>query len=224
MNTSKKLANAFLWNLIGKWGVRSIGIVSSLLLIRLLAPDMFGVMALATIYIGLFEVFSHLGVNRYLIAQTELTDDDLNKAWTLNIGIRLLISLALMLSSGMISELVKDTRVQNVVIAIAIINFIGAFGNTALIRLEKAVNFKPINTLNIYVKVFSTVVTLTVAFFYPTYWALIAGNFTAMLSGLIGGYLLISYKPKLDFRVDKAFLLTQFGYMSEILLAIRAID
>lgn len=222
MDTSKKLVNAFLWNLIGRWGVRFIGIASSLILLRLLAPDMFGVMALATIYIGLFEVFAHSGINRYLIVRTELTDDDLNTAWTLNLIIRFIISALLVLSAGYISELVKDSRVENVVIAVALINFLGAFGNIALIRFQKAVNYKPTNTLEIYTKLLSTSVTLTTAYFYPTYWALIVGNFFAMLSGLIGGYILLPYLPKLNFQFEKAlFTNSAWIYLRNILSYFR---
>jgi O-antigen/teichoic acid export membrane protein len=204
VDTSKKLAHAFLWNLIGRWGIRIIGIASSLILLRLLAPDVFGVMALATIYIGLFEVFSHAGVNRYLIASTDLKDDDLNTAWTLNLVLRFIISSLLVLSAGYIAELVNDSRIQEVIIAVAIINFFGAFGNIALIRFQKAVNYKPINTLDIYKKLLSTMVTLVTAYFYPTYWALIAGNSIAMLTGLIGGYILLPYLPEFNFQFKRA--------------------
>lgn len=206
VSTSQKLTTAYIWNLLGKWVLRFIGIGSTLVLVRLLPPEAFGVVATATIYIGLFETLSSVGVNRYLIAHTELTESDLNKAWTFRILIRLAITLLLVFSASYIASFVNEPDVEWVIIAISLAGFLGAFGNIGLVRLEKAVNYKPTVQLGIVVKVITATTTLTVAFLYPTYWALVMGAIVGSVASLIGGYIIYRYSPTLDWHFDKAML------------------
>ncbi|UUM32887.1 oligosaccharide flippase family protein [Vibrio japonicus] len=206
MDITKKLTYAYIWNLIGRWGLRFIGIVSSLILVRLLPPEAFGIVATATIYIGFFETLSAVGVKRYLIAHTDLSDKDLNTAWTLRILIRFVITMILIASSGVIASFVNESDLQLIIILISISGFFGAFGNIGLVRLEKDVNYKPMVKLGIVVKVITAVTTLTIAYFNPTYWALVIGSFVGAFISLVGSYIIYKYSPRFDWRFNKAML------------------
>ncbi len=206
MDITKKLTYAYIWNLIGRWGLRCIGIVSSLFLVRLLPPEAFGIVATATIYIGFFETLSAVGVKRYLIAHTDLSDKDLNTAWTLRILIRLAITIILIASSGIISSFVNEPDLQLIIIIISISGFLGAFGNIGLVKLEKEVNYKPMVKLGIIVKVITAITTLTIAYINPTYWALVIGSCLGAVISLVGSYLIYKHSPCFDWRFNKDML------------------
>ncbi|AFP31124.1 hypothetical protein MRBBS_2187 [Marinobacter sp. BSs20148] len=64
------------------------GIISTLILARLLLPEHFGVVALVVIALQFFELLMEIGNQHYIIQKTEVTEADLNTAWNMNIVIK----------------------------------------------------------------------------------------------------------------------------------------
>ena len=52
---------------------------------RLLAPEDFGVVAMAMVVVGFLEVFTHTGVDLALIRDAQATREHYDTAWTLEI-------------------------------------------------------------------------------------------------------------------------------------------
>ncbi|BCN27286.1 oligosaccharide flippase family protein [Vibrio alfacsensis] len=206
MSIQQKLTHAYLWNLVGRWGLRFIGIGSTLVLVRLLPPEAFGIVATATIYIGFFETLSAIGVKRYLIAHTDLSNRDLNTAWTLRILIKLVLTVVLIASSSLIASFVGEPDLELIIIVISISGFLGAFGNIGLVKLEKDVNFKPMVQLGIVVKIITAVTTLGIAYIHPTYWALVIGSSVGALLNMFGSYIVYKYTPRFDWRFKMAMI------------------
>src|SRR5690349_11345593 len=66
---------------------RVAGIVSMLILARLLMPEHFGIVALASGVVGFIELLSSLGLDTILIQQRALTRDHYDTAWTIQVAI-----------------------------------------------------------------------------------------------------------------------------------------
>jgi O-antigen/teichoic acid export membrane protein len=214
LSIQKKLANAYLWNVVGRWGIRLIGIASTLILVRLIEPTAFGLVALATICIGFFDTFTDLGINRYLISQTEIDNKALNTSWTLAILIRSFVTATLILSSGFLAEFVGAPEVQTIIMVVSIGGLLGSFNNIGLVQYEKNLDYKKLTLLIIVTKVFATMLTLFIAFIYPNHWALIAGGLLSAVIYLFGSYFICEYRPKFDFRFNKK----QFSFSLKIML------
>ncbi|MDN4504254.1 oligosaccharide flippase family protein [Alteromonadaceae bacterium BrNp21-10] len=203
MNIQKRLANAYLWNLVGIWGTRLIGITSTLILVRLIEPAAFGLVALATVCIGFFNTFATLGINRYLISQTDLNPIALNTSWTLSILIKSLITVILILSSNALASFVGAPEVALIIIVIASVGLIDSFKNIGIVQYEKNLDFKKLNLLSLTCKIFSTALTLSIAYFYPNYWALVCGAITHTIMYMIGTYVICEYRPSFNFQFEK---------------------
>ncbi|MGR5354113.1 oligosaccharide flippase family protein [Vibrio alfacsensis] len=204
MNVQKKLINAYFWNVFGKWGVRTIGIGSTLILVRLIAPESFGIIALAGICIGFFETLQAIGIDRYLITKTSLSPEDMNSGWTLNIILKLTISLALVIASPYMSYYFDEPRLDLVITVVAVNGFFSSFNNIGLIKLKKNLEFKMISYLELVVKVISTVITVIFAYFSPNYWALIVGSGASVWIYLFGSYIICDYRPKFRFKFERS--------------------
>src|SRR6187399_1711623 len=79
------VAAGALWMVLAKLLERSLGLVSSLFLVRLLEPADFGIVAMAMALIALLELFSAFGLDSVLIQQRSATDLHFHTAWTLNV-------------------------------------------------------------------------------------------------------------------------------------------
>ncbi|MGR5133836.1 oligosaccharide flippase family protein [Vibrio alfacsensis] len=206
MDLVRNLTKSYAWLLFGRWGMRFIGIGSTLFLVRLLPPEAFGIVATATIYIGLFDTLSEVGVKRYLIAHTDLSDRDLNTAWTYRVVVKFLLTIMLILSAGFIAVFVNNPELRSVIIIISISGFIGALGNIGLVRLEKAVNYKPMVRLSMVVKVITAIITVAIAYYNQTYWALVIGSLIGSMVHVVGTYIVYQYVPRFDWKFDKAMV------------------
>ena len=56
-----------------RWGMRLIGLVSTIILARLLTPADFGIVAMAMVVVGLLEIIAFTGVDLALIRDGNAT-------------------------------------------------------------------------------------------------------------------------------------------------------
>lgn len=85
MSTTKKLLQSS-GLLVGiRLFQRSLGLISTLILARLLTPEDFGVVAVAALIIHFSEVLSNTGIQQYIVQVEEANVETVNTAWTLDL-------------------------------------------------------------------------------------------------------------------------------------------
>ena len=83
---------------------RSIGLVSILILARILTPEDFGVVSIASVVVFFFDVLTESGTRQYIIHKEHTTEDDINTAWSLNLLIKLGIFLVVIVIAPMVAD------------------------------------------------------------------------------------------------------------------------
>ena len=188
---------------LGKWLTRAIGIVSMVVLARLIEPEAFGLIALATICIGFFEMLQAIGIERYLIIQTKLSDELMNSSWTLQILTRFSVCTLLLISADFIADFFNEPQLALIIHVLAVNNVFAAFNNIGLSHYHRELDFQKLTYLQLISKLLSTLITLTVAYIYPSYWALLAGSMSTLWIYLVGSYVVCDYRPKLNFHFER---------------------
>ena len=94
----KELASGIIYTAISKYSGIIISLAVAGVLARLIDPEEFGVVAIATVIISFFSIFSDLGIAPAIIQNKHLTEDKLNDIfsftlWT-GIGISILFIMA----------------------------------------------------------------------------------------------------------------------------------
>lgn len=214
MSTNRKLFHAYTWNMFGKLIVRSISVISTLVLVRLLSPEDFGIMAIAIMVIGFFTVLSDAGVNRYIIMHDNPKKETFDKAFTLNILLRFVAFSILIVFASSIASFIKNPEVESVIIMVGFTSFLSSFVNVGLLDLERKLDYAPVNKILMISKVISTLFTLVIAYVYQSYMALIIGSFVMQLVTICLSYTLHDFRPRLDFKFESAM----FTFSSFLLL------
>ena len=80
-----KLTNSALWMLITRGAVKGLGLISTLILVRLLEPADFGIVAIAMSVCAFIELFGLFGFNAALIQKTSPTKADYDATFTINL-------------------------------------------------------------------------------------------------------------------------------------------
>ncbi len=179
--------------------MRFIGLISTVILARLLTPEDFGIVAMASIVIGLLYSLSEFGVDAYLIRETNLNKKYYDTAWTLNIIQHTIVALSLVALSPFAAKYFNDSRVTPVINLLAIGAFIQGFENIGVVFFRKELNFKKDFRFNITKRILLFFVTIGLAFELKSYWALAISNVVGSLLGVLISFLIHSYRPRLSF-------------------------
>ncbi|NVJ64560.1 MAG: oligosaccharide flippase family protein [Flavobacteriaceae bacterium] len=186
----------------GKFVVRGLGVISTLIIVRMLDPTDFGLVAIAMLVIGFGNVLTQIGVYRYLILKPEICDNDLNAAWTINIILRSMVVLGLMILAPYIAQLWGDQNITSVIRLLAIVQIISMFENVGMIYFEKNVSFKQTAKLGMVAKIGSFIVTVGAAVVLKNYMALVLGAITNALFRTVFSYYISDYRPGFSLKID----------------------
>jgi O-antigen/teichoic acid export membrane protein len=223
MNLEKRFLRAYSWSIGSKLVVRSLGLLSTLVLVRVLTPSDFGVIAIASMIIGFSVILSGVEANRFLILNREIKEIDFSKYWTLSILFRFLFIILLYFFAPYVSIFMDDDRLTLVIRLLALVQVLDALNNVGMVTHQRALNFAPENKISIVAKVFSSIVTIIFTLILQSYFALIIGIFVNSLVVLFGTYVASTFRPKLDFRLDwKMFVFSKFVMLRNILGYTRA--
>ncbi|MGR5133839.1 oligosaccharide flippase family protein [Vibrio alfacsensis] len=193
---NNKIAIGYLWNLLSKWLIRSLGLISTLCLVRILDPADFGLVALATIVLSFFVILSDAGTNQYLIKSEDCTSEMLDSAWSLNVALKMGCAVTVALLAYQVTHYLHEPKLYEVLLVSCFIPLVSSLKNIGLVLYERELDFKPLTQLSVSVKVVVVPVTLLLAFTLKNYWALVFGLIVSEVLTVAGSYLLHPYRPR----------------------------
>ncbi|MBU2869093.1 oligosaccharide flippase family protein [Colwellia sp. E2M01] len=196
MSLAIKTLSSSLISLVIKFFERGLGLISTLVLARILTPSDFGIVAIITIFIYLFETISSAGTEQYIIQKKYVSNDDLNSAWTLDIILRTLLSIIFFCCGPLLANFYELKEITYVCWVISPWLLISALNNPGLFLLKKKQNYIPIMKLAIIQKSISVALVIIMAFIWKNYWAMIVGLLLSAILKCIGSYVINEYRPK----------------------------
>lgn len=100
----QRMFRALFWSAAQTWAARAILFVIYMVLARLLAPAQFGVVAGAAVVLALLEVLYEQGFGDALVQRASLTQEDLNGAFWVSVGISVALCAAVVGLAGWITS------------------------------------------------------------------------------------------------------------------------
>lgn len=195
-----------LWGVAMRWSTRGIGLVSVVILARILTPADFGIMAMFSLFAGLIEGFAEMGTGMLLLRQAEITRADCDTAWTLRIIQGVLIGAALLICAPLAVRYFSEPRLFPVIVVMALCSFIGATANIGATLVRKELDFAKDFRYGVYGKLVTFFPTLALAFMLRNYWALVAGNVAGTVAGVALSYRMHPYRPRLSLERARQYL------------------
>jgi len=180
-----------------RWAVRGMGVISTLILARLLVPEDFGLVALAVSYAAIVEGFTEMPMGQALIRFRDAGRSMYDSAWTLTVVRGLAIAILMIASASLVSRLVDEPRLELLIHILALSPILGGFTNPRFIDFQKNLSFSQPAILQVSSKLLQVVVTVLAALTLRNYWSLVIGNLVFSAMHLIMSYVLIPYRPSL---------------------------
>ena len=204
--SDRQMARGGAWMVLMRWTMRGIGLLSTLILARLLTPGDFGVIAMAMIVVGLLEILAQTGVDLALIREKEPSREDFDSAWTLQIVISVSIALLLLLVAPVAASTFDEPRILPVIQALALRSALGGFTNIGTVEFRRQLDFRTEFRYNIVKRLLNFLIIVSAAAILRNYWALVAGMIAAQIVEVGVSYLFHPYRPRLCLkRVGRLF-------------------
>jgi lipopolysaccharide exporter len=202
----KKVQRGAGWMLLFKLCERGIGMVSTIILARLLVPQDFGLVAMATAIIAFLELLQAFGFDSALIQNQDAERPDYDTVWTLKLGLGAIIALLMLLLAHPAALYYNEPRVTPVLMVLAISALAGGAENVGVVDFRKKLQFNREFWFLSARKVASFVLTLSLAIAYRSYWALVAGMVFGRVFSTALSYMVNEYRPRLSLAAfDRVF-------------------
>ncbi|WP_152206347.1 oligosaccharide flippase family protein [Marinobacter changyiensis] len=193
---------------------RSLGLISTLVLARLLTPADFGLVAIVAIVVQFFDIVATSGSTQYIIQKADLHDDDLNTAWTIDLLMKGGLQLILIAAAPTVADYYDKPELQMALWIASCSLPISALLNPGLTLLKKQLDYRRILRLSIIQKLLSFTVVMTVVLIEPSFWALIIGDLVSSAAFTLGSYLIHQFRPRLSLSQIR----TQWNFSQWMLL------
>ena len=193
----RKILQGMAWTVSFRFGQRFMGLVSTLILVRVLSPKDFGIVAMGMAVGTVLDALSSFGFDQTLIQRRTLDRSHLDTAWTINQIVSFIAAAALVLLSPTVAAYYGDGRVIQVLIVLAIgVALTGVHNFVGMAVFEREMQFRPVFTMMMSAEVLSTAVTIALAFVWRDYRALLAGLLTFYVTKTVLGFVLSPYRPR----------------------------
>jgi O-antigen/teichoic acid export membrane protein len=200
IEAARELARGSFWMIAMRWVIRGIGFLSTILLARLLAPDDFGVVAMAMVAVALLEVFTQSGSDLALLRNAEPTREHYDAAWTLEILQGIVLAILLYTTAPLVGGHFEDPRVTNVIRLLSLRAIFGGFQNIGVVKFRRELRFGREFQFGIVKKCATFCVTLVAALMLRNYWALVIGQVVGRIVEVGVSYLMSDYRPRFSVR------------------------
>jgi lipopolysaccharide exporter len=195
-----KMAKGALWMLLFKFLDRSVGLISTLVLVRLLSPSSFGVMAMATSLIAILELIGAFGFDNALIQRDRADRRHFDTAWTFNVLFGVIICLILQLLAYPAARFYRLPELASVIQILAFSPLLMGAQNIGVVAFRKELDFRREFMFLTSKRLLTFPLTIGLAFLWRSYWALVLGTIAGRLLELHLSYRLHPYRPRLSLQ------------------------
>ena len=203
------------WSLAQQGGRQVASYVVFIVLARLLNPHDFGLVALATAWIGLLGVFSEVGFGSALVQRVQVTPAHLSSTFFLNTAIGTLITLLGMAASWPLSRVLAAPEVQPIMLALSAGFLLNALGLTHMALAYRDLRFKELAIRDLIATVLGGVVGVVAALRGYGVWSLVAQTLvtSAVASSLL--WAMLGWRP-VRTDISRSALAELWGYSSKL--------
>lgn len=179
-----------------QWTMRAMGLISLVVLARLLSPADFGIVGLAMTAVAAVEIFSYLGLRQVLIRMDAPDRSYLDSAWTIQLLLFAALALVLAALAPLVGEFYGEPAVTPVLYAFSARFVLQGLVNIGIVEFDREFRFGRDLAMRLVGRLVSLIVAVAVAIVFRSYWALVAGVLAQAACLTAASYLLHPYRPR----------------------------
>ena len=218
LNTKVKTATK--WSAVTEIVAKLVTPITSMVLARLLTPEAFGVVTTLTMIITFAEIFTDAGFQKYLVQHefkdAQDRDESTNVAFWSNLVMSLLIWGVIAIFANPLAALVGNPGLGHVLIIACVSIPLAAFSSIQMALYKRDLDFKTLFKVRIVSTLIPLLVTVPLAFWLRSYWALVIGTIAVNVVNAVMLTVFSKWKPRWFYSFAKLREMFSFTVWSMI--------
>ncbi len=212
-----KAISGLVWKYAERIGAQGVSFVVSIILARLLMPEVYGTIALVTVFTSILSVFIDSGLGNAVIQKKEIDDLDYSTIFYFNVFMSIIIYLLLFIAAPFIAKFYNKEELTLLVRVISITVLIAGVKNIQQAYVARNMIFKKFFFATLGGTIFSAVLGIALAYFGAGVWALVAQMLSNSFIDMVILWLTVKWRPKKMFSFSR--LKTMFSFGSKLLIS-----
>lgn len=184
---------------------------STMVLARLLVPEDYGLIGMATVIVGFVEYFKDLGLSAATVQRREINHQQISTLFWINLAVGCLVALIVASLAPAIALFYNEPRLSGITLALAI-NFI--FGGLTVQHqalLRRQMQFTSLAKIEIVAMTVGVATAVITAYYGIGYWALVLMLMMTALTNMFGVWLACSWRPGLPQKDSEISSMLAYG-------------
>lgn len=190
---------------------KGLGALQLLVLGHVLAPNDFGLFAVASLTLLAFDVLTRTGFDDALIQRRGNIDAYVHAAFWIQMIRGVILAALVFFTAPFVSSFFATPAVVPLIRTLAVVQLLSGFRSPGLVLLQRNLDFRAQSLCLAIAGILETATTVILAFELKSAWAIVFGAIVAEGSTVILSYLAHPYRPKFAFSIQKAHELVRFG-------------
>ena len=207
----KTLTNT-LWNFVERAGSQIVSFIVQIVLARILLPEEFGLIALVTIFITLFDVFVTSGLATALIQKKTIDELDCSSVFTSNIIISIFLYFILFLCAPIVAQFYENEILLPVIRVLGLSLILSSIKSVQQSIVAKRLQFRLFFYATLSGTIVSAVIGIIMAFKGAGVWALVCQYLAKSFVDVCVLFIIMKWKPKLIISVAPIRPLFNYGW------------
>lgn len=210
--SSNSVVSNFIWRFLERCGAQGVTLIVSIVLARLLNPEIYGTVALVTVFTTIMQIFVDSGMGNALIQKKDADDLDFSSVFYFNIMMCSVLYLIMFFVAPFIAAFYKILELTAVVRVLSLILIISGVKNVQQAYVSRHLMFKRFFFATLGGTIGAAVIGILMAYWGFGVWALVAQMlFNATIDTLIL-WITVKWRPKKMFSTQRLKSLFSYGW------------
>jgi O-antigen/teichoic acid export membrane protein len=194
------------WVMAWRFGMRILGLVSTLVLVRLLAPADFGLIALASGFMQSVDGLMSLGTEEAVIRARDPDRTVYDTGFTLTAMRGLFVAVLVAIAAFPAAHLFGDPRLGPVLLVVAVLPLLDGLSNIGTVDFRRNMTFHKEFALMVLPKFGGILAAILAAVVWHSYVAMLCGMLVNRTLRMVMTYVMHPFRPRFSLRARRALV------------------
>lgn len=206
------MLGSFFWSFMEQGGSKLAQLLVQLVLARLLAPDVFGALAILLVFTQVADSIAQSGMGAALIQREGADERDYSTAFWLSLGLALVMFVVLLMTAPFIESFYGMPGLASPLRLLSLVVVFNSVNSIQRSYLQKTMNFKALCMANVAALVVAGTLGIGAAALGCGVWALVVQALTQSMAACVILWWLTPWRPAFAFDVVSARRLFSYGW------------
>lgn len=208
---SQQTSASVVWMTVQRWVTRLGGLVTLIILTRLLAPEDFGKAAAATTLIPILFVLSDVGFSTFIVQTPKLGRRTLTTAFWFSLSCGFVLAGAVAALAPAIAHLLGEPDVAPLIQVMALSVVLVAFSSVSIALMRRRMAFRALAGIEVTASFVAQIVAIIVAFAGAGAWALVLQVLASQVIYTVSVCIVARWWPRWGFSWPEFAVMAKFG-------------